>query len=761
MAKPTLSLRHKIVRALVGKDFIPYLNPLGALGFGSSGRIKTYSTKDEQIQAITGWVFAANSAIVEPAAAVELKLYRKGSDGEREEVTSGQAMEILELLDVPNMVHTGEQLRQLHFTYMNIVGESYIYMRDLNGGDFLPTRGRLPAALDIFPAHQTNFRLGNRYTDSVVQIGGQKYPITSFIRDLNPDPANPYMGRSVIAASAATIDMEDQMKNWNQQLFANNARPSLIFTSNEEMSDESYERWKQQFRDEHTGADQAYKPLLIEGGDAKPYMLNQQDLDFLNSRKFTRDEILAMFKVSPGVLGIVENVNRANLDAGFYIHAVVNTVPRLRQFVRQINASLVKVYDPTLELDFVNPVPEDVEAKLAAATAGVDKWWTKNEVRAMYGAKPLDGDLGEHIVIIAGKSGAMTLDEVVDGSDEEPESPASTPTPEPDASDDDEDPDDNGPDDQGNAKSGGQPRKKASAAPEPTPVAPPEPTDEEKQAAREARVDAKVAAYRAAADGYIDQMVRALHTQFDKQRQTVLANAQVKGIKNYGTRRKITKADKRVYLNDLIDWAMANEDMAGMIAPILLTLIATTGQQAMKDLNLDPSMFNSVSQEVVDEYRNAATRIATDVNAETEKQLRATLGQGIDAGEDFTELTARIEQVFGAALTYRSNRIAQTEVTREQSMGDIFAWKQSGVVNGKEWATAKDERVCPYCRSLDGTIIHLDKPFFEVGDTLTVDNGDPDNPKPQTMNVTYDDVQGPPLHVSCRCTALPVLIPVE
>ncbi len=66
-------------------------------------------------------------------------------------------------------------------------------------------------------------------------------------------------------------------------------------------------------------------------------MMNQQDLDFLESRKFSRDEILAMFKVSPGMLGSVENVNRANLDAGFYINAVINVVPRIRQFVRQVN----------------------------------------------------------------------------------------------------------------------------------------------------------------------------------------------------------------------------------------------------------------------------------------------------------------------------------------------------------------------------------------------------------------------------------------
>jgi phage portal protein BeeE len=99
------------------------------------------------------------------------------------------------------------------------------------------------------------------------------------------------------------------MKEWNRRFFANNARPSLIFNTNEPLDDDAYERWRKQFQDEHGGTENAYKALLIEGGDAKPYMLNQQDLDFLNSRKFSRDEILAMWRVSPGIIGAVENVN--------------------------------------------------------------------------------------------------------------------------------------------------------------------------------------------------------------------------------------------------------------------------------------------------------------------------------------------------------------------------------------------------------------------------------------------------------------------
>jgi hypothetical protein len=140
-----------------------------------------------------------------------------------------------------------------------------------------------------------------------------------------------------------------------------------------------------------------------------------------------------MFRVSPAILGMTENVNRANMDAAFYLHAMINIQPRVRQFTRQIQATLVSVYDSTLELEFENPVPEDVSAKLNAAEKGVNKWWTMDEVRAMYGDDELPGQLGQQMYVPANTT---TLDNLAD-----PNAPPTKPAEDPlDPDDDDDDP---------------------------------------------------------------------------------------------------------------------------------------------------------------------------------------------------------------------------------------------------------------------------------------------------------------------------------
>ena len=244
-------------------------------------------------------------------------------------------------------------------------------------------------------------------------------------------------------------------------------------------------------------------------------------------------------------------------------------------------------------------------------------------------------------------------------------------------------------------------------------------------------------------------MLAALRQQFEKQRAEILGNASTKSLKSYGIS-KVTKADKKDYLAALLVWAAYDTAMAAVIAPIIYALIVETGKTAMGDLNFDPSMFNGTTASVLAYYQDRANKIATDVDAETEKQLRATLGQGIDNNESDEELQARIEIVMGAALTYRADRIARTEVARAQGFADIQAWRQSGVVTGQQYYCIIDERTCIFCLSMDGKIISLDENYFNQGDSLTVDG--------KTMNFSYDDVETPPLHISCRCQSLPITL---
>lgn len=415
MQHKRLPLRVRLAGKLLGsraKEYIPALSPLDGWP-DTSGRLKSYQNKSEQLTANLNWSYAANRAIVDPAGAVPLKAYRKNKDGDLEEATDSKALELLELVNNPNNVHTWEQTAALHYTYMNFNGEAYTMMFR-NGQPWAPTPGQLPHALQEIPANQVQFKLSKAgYSKSTVKYLGQEYPISVFVRDINPDPANPYMGQSIISAAASIINSDNEMRDWNNRLMANGASPSIVFTTNESLDPESYERWRQQFVDEHTGAMNAGKPLLIEQGDVKPFSLSPRDLDFLESRKFTRDEILAMWRVNPYIIGSVEDVNLATAKASRIQHAEINIEPRVRQWVRQLNATMVSVFDPELLLGYDPIVPEDEDAKLKYVSEGVNKWLTIDEARAAYGDDELPDGLGAQLYLL---NTHAPLSSIADGS---------------------------------------------------------------------------------------------------------------------------------------------------------------------------------------------------------------------------------------------------------------------------------------------------------------------------------------------------------
>jgi SPP1 gp7 family putative phage head morphogenesis protein len=164
------------------------------------------------------------------------------------------------------------------------------------------------------------------------------------------------------------------------------------------------------------------------------------------------------------------------------------------------------------------------------------------------------------------------------------------------------------------------------------------------------------------------------------------------------------------------------------------------------------AQFDMQSPAIQSFLNDRSRRVSKDINEETDKQLRATLAQGINAGDSIDQLAARVEQVYGAAAGYRAERIARTEARRTTTQAEVTAWDQSGVVEAKEWYTAHDERVCEFCGPMDGTIEpDLHSSYFDKGTVYTGAEGG-------TLKLDYEAIDGPPLHVNCRCDLLPVLI---
>ena len=79
---------------------------------------------------------------------------------------------------------------------------------------------------------------------------------------------------------------------------------------------------------------------------------------------------------------------------------------------------------------------------------------------------------------------------------------------------------------------------------------------------------------------------------------------------------------------------------------------------------------------------------AEDVNDETAKQLRASLSEGVLAGEGQLRAPGAGRGDHGQRQHDAGGPVAHVRGLHAQSYGDIQAWTQSGLVEAKEWYTA-------------------------------------------------------------------------
>lgn len=145
---------------------------------------------------------------------------------------------------------------------------------------------------------------------------------------------NPYdrlRGLAPLAAAQLGIDQDALASQFNKAFFKNSALPGGVIEVEEEMSDESFERMKQQFLEHHQGVNKSHTLAILEGGATyKQLVPSQKDMEFLNQKKWNRDEILACFKVPKLELGIWDEVNFAVAKVQAREFWVKTLMPKMR-----------------------------------------------------------------------------------------------------------------------------------------------------------------------------------------------------------------------------------------------------------------------------------------------------------------------------------------------------------------------------------------------------------------------------------------------
>ncbi|TDE85304.1 phage portal protein [Deinococcus sp. S9] len=287
------------------------------------------------------WVYAAISKISTGLASVPLVLEKKKGDGW--EPDAGH--ELQRLLNRPNPFMGRQDVLERWVQHM-MLGGNALWWLNIVGGK--PVEMWPISPDQIKPLHSRADFIGG-YEWRVDSSTKRILPVAEVAHWMFPDPSNPRWGLAPLQAAAGAVDMDLAAARWNRAVLANDGKPPLAVFLSDALSIEQMRQASGMIREQINGG--SIRQALVLGGASKvqPLSLNAADLDFLNGRRFSREEIAAVFGVPPVLLSFGEAATYANLDAAKTALWEDRIVPLLDDLCNGLEGSLFPLFGLTEE----------------------------------------------------------------------------------------------------------------------------------------------------------------------------------------------------------------------------------------------------------------------------------------------------------------------------------------------------------------------------------------------------------------------------
>jgi len=151
-------------------------------------------------------------------------------------------------------------------------------------------------------------------------------PAEDIVHLMFPDPSNVYWGMSPLEAMSKTLSIELEALDWQKVSFENRAIADGVFSFEHEITKEQFDGARRYIRDQK-GVREPW--VLGSGAKWQQMSLNAVEMDFINSRKFTREEICAVLGVPPPMIGLYERATMANIREARRIFWIDTIIPLL------------------------------------------------------------------------------------------------------------------------------------------------------------------------------------------------------------------------------------------------------------------------------------------------------------------------------------------------------------------------------------------------------------------------------------------------
>lgn len=273
-------------------------------------------------------------------------------------------------------------------------------------------------------------RLHPQYMDEIVTAGeltgwrfgpvveadnGVEYKREQVIHFKFDDPDNDIRGLSLLSSLELTVAQDLFAMKFNERFFENSAHTGVIFNM-KNSSPEEVERNRVWMEQNYVGTENAHKPIILEGDmEVTKSVSTRAEMQFIEGRKFNREEILSVLDVDPSKIGINENSNRSVSKEADNTFRQENISPLQLVVEEEINNQLIMTlfgWDDILFRQNDSSRRDQLDMMKLYAEAERLGVYSINQVKAELGLPPITGGDVHFVQTAAGAIPVEWLDDV-------------------------------------------------------------------------------------------------------------------------------------------------------------------------------------------------------------------------------------------------------------------------------------------------------------------------------------------------------------
>jgi len=674
-------------------------------------------------------VYACVNVIQSTIAGLPLTFYR-GRGQDRTEVDR-EPGNLPDLWSKANAEDTGYELVESIVGSLCIFGNAYLYL-ETQGTDQI-TELKVLGGNDVTPIPGPRGTVAGYEYRPQGSFGANRVVLAAdrilHFRDYNPFATG--LGLSPMHAAQLSYETERDSQRYQRSFYQGGAQVAGTYSTEEVLDKVDIDRIKEDLVAQGAGIENFQKPVILIGG--LKYLragLTQSEMQFMESSRLTSAEIMKIFRIPPVIMGVKEGggLSDAGASTDMLLFWEQCIKPRLRRIEAVLNEKLIPRFDASMQCEFdlakvavyQEVFLDQAQAYMQATGAPI---MSRAEARERLDLPEMTEDAEELEKLLAPVN-------LIPVGTEPLVDPPATDGPVGDQADEQD------------AEQGDEQFDEAASRHERRLR-----TYLRRQAARDMlRFERSMRA--AVVRFFQDQEARFMDRLAAAAAQAV-SRVSLDDASDESLARSMLRnpqANKAFARSIILDDLLNDEEVdRRLVRQLLQAIIQERGQEVVDEL-ASQIVFSSFSQRASDYAIRKSGRLVTQVNNTTRKALAETITEAIDKKEGYSEVLARVREVFSDRRANAST-IARTETASAYNFATNEAYDQSGVVEEKEWLSSQDDAVREAHAEADGQVVGIDDSFTLTGE----DGGLYDAEYPGDPSLPAE------LVINCRCTMIPVV----